>query len=173
MDTEHVIETFDLSSWASPVADSLSQKALTALESGKVLYFPKLDFPLDAHETRFLDPRWSDPKSKNISFSQTTGLLKGALGNPQDQAGLARMLSRYASFSTTLLRALFPQYGDNLKLARTSFRPAEVNRRALSPRKDDSRLHVDAFPASPTGGNRILRVFTNVHPNGKARVWRL
>jgi len=32
---------------------------------------------------------------------------------------------------------------------------------------------VDAFPASPVQGRRILRVFTNVNPEGRARVWRL
>src|SRR5262249_30536023 len=40
-------------------------------------------------------------------------------------------------------------------------------------RKDDTRLHVDSFPATPTGGRRILRVFTNVNPDGRARAWRV
>ena len=33
-------------------------------------------------------------------------------------------------------------------------------------RKDDTRLHVDSFPATPSGGRRILRVFSNVNPDG-------
>jgi hypothetical protein len=32
---------------------------------------------------------------------------------------------------------------------------------------------VDAFPSTPTAGKRILRVFTNVNPNGRGRDWRL
>jgi hypothetical protein len=32
---------------------------------------------------------------------------------------------------------------------------------------------VDAFPATPSGGRRILRVFSNVNPEGRARAWRL
>jgi len=45
--------------------------------------------------------------------------------------------------------------------------------RASSPRKDDTRLHVDAFPSRPNHGERILRVFANVNPDGKPRVWEL
>jgi hypothetical protein len=43
----------------------------------------------------------------------------------------------------------------------------------MSWRKDDTRLHVDAFPSRPTLGERILRVFTNLSPSGEARVWRI
>jgi hypothetical protein len=35
-------------------------------------------------------------------------------------------------------------------------------------------LHVDAFPSRPIRGERILRVFTNIHPDStQARVWRV
>jgi len=57
--------------------------------------------------------------------------------------------------------------------ARASFRPAEIAGRASSWRKDDTRLHVDAFPATPSGGRRILRLFTNVNPEGRPRCWRI
>ena len=53
-----------------------------------------------------------------------------------------------------------------LQKKRTSFRPGAIETRALSPRKDDKRLHVDAFPSSPVQGRRIFRVFTNAHPAG-------
>jgi hypothetical protein len=42
----------------------------------------------------------------------------------------------------------------------------------VSWRKDDSRLHIDAFPSRPCGGERILRVFANVNPV-EDRVWRV
>jgi hypothetical protein len=42
----------------------------------------------------------------------------------------------------------------------------------VSWRKDDSRLHIDAFPSRPNGGERILRVFSNVSPV-EDRVWRV
>jgi hypothetical protein len=56
--------------------------------------------------------------------------------------------------------------------ARTSFRPQPAVGRAVSWRKDDSRLHVDAFPSRPNQGARILRVFTNLNPV-EPRVWRV
>jgi hypothetical protein len=34
-------------------------------------------------------------------------------------------------------------------------------------------LHIDSFPASPVQGRRILRVFSNVNPNDRARSWRV
>jgi hypothetical protein len=83
------------------------------------------------------------------------------------------MLARYAASSRSLLRKLLPHYAPTLQQARTSFRPVEIAGRDISWRKDDTRLHVDSFPSSPTGGDRILRVFSNVNPNGQSRTWRL
>jgi hypothetical protein len=68
---------------------------------------------------------------------------------------------------------LFPRYAGHLIKGRTSFRPVEISGRETSPRKDDTRLHVDAFPSSPAGARRILRVFTNVNPGAQGRHWRL
>src|SRR4030095_15398312 len=51
--------------------------------------------------------------------------------------------------------------------------PAEIAGRASSWRKDDTRLHVDAFPASPTQGRRLLRVVSNGNPEGRARAGRI
>ena len=60
-----------------------------------------------------------------------------------------------------------------IQLGRTSFRPVEISGRPSSYRKDDTRLHVDAFPATPNQGRRILRVFTNINPEAQARHWRV
>ena len=48
-----------------------------------------------------------------------------------------------------------------------------VDQRSTSYRKDDRRLHLDAFPSRPTQGRRILRVFSNVNLEGAPRVWQL
>jgi hypothetical protein len=69
--------------------------------------------------------------------------------------------------------ALLPRYAPHLTRARTSLRPQAVGGRAMSWRKDDTRLHVDAFPSRPNHGARILRVFCNVNPRGEERVWRV
>jgi hypothetical protein len=60
-----------------------------------------------------------------------------------------------------------------MQRARTSFRPAEIAGRPATWRHDDTRLHSDSFPATPVQGRRILRVFTNVNPEGRSRTWRI
>ena len=59
------------------------------------------------------------------------------------------------------------------RFAGTSYRPFEVDQRKLSWRRDDTRLHVDAFPSNPIGEKRILRIFRNINPDGQPRHWRV
>ncbi len=160
----------DLATWRPVVAAADTEHYARELESGGVLALPQLAFALSAHEQRFLDVRWSDGRAKNISLDGTA--LKGAQGDAADLAQLASMIARFAADASALVAALFPRYAPYLKRARTSYRPHPVAGRAASWRKDDTRLHVDAFPSRPNGGERILRVFCNVNPHGDARVWR-
>ena len=83
------------------------------------------------------------------------------------------MIKRYAQISRQFIEKLIPSYTPFLIQAKTSFRPVEIQGRKSSYRKDDTRLHVDSFPSNPTKGKRILRIFTNINPEGKPRVWRL
>jgi len=86
---------------------------------------------------------------------------------------LNAMIRRFAQCTAQLVTDLFPCYRNGIRQARTSYRPVEIAGRSSSPRKDDKLLHVDAFPSRPTNGRRILRVFSNVNPTGKARVWHV
>jgi hypothetical protein len=83
------------------------------------------------------------------------------------------MMRRFAACAMRLVTGLLPGYAPVLERARTSFRPAEIAGRAYSPRHDDRLLHVDAFPTRPMAGRRILRVFSNVAPDGAPREWRV
>jgi hypothetical protein len=145
---------------------------ISALEAGKVLYFPRLPFSLSAQEKRFLTPAIRNPKVRNISLDAEGG-LKGAVGDGAAQAALAKMIGRFRSNTQTLIHSLLPRYAGALRLAPTSYRPTDVESRSQSWRADDRRLHVDAFPSRPNCGERILRVFTNLNPEGKPRVWRI
>ena len=87
-------------------------------------------------------------------------------------AALSNMVGRFAASAAELVTALFPRYAPYVKRARTSFRPQPAVGRAVSWRKDDSRLHVDAFPSRPNHGERILRVFSNVKPGRRSRMAR-
>ncbi|MDA7417503.1 Kdo hydroxylase family protein [Xenophilus arseniciresistens] len=143
-----------------------------ALEAGKVLYFPKLRFALEAGEEALLRPEVRDPKSRNISLG-IDDRLKGAAGDAATQEAVARMVRRFRAQARALIDGLLPDYAPKLRAAPTSFRPMQVETRTQSWRADDRRLHVDSFPSRPNYGERILRVFTNLNPQGQPRVWRV
>ncbi|HTH59833.1 MAG TPA: Kdo hydroxylase family protein [Paraburkholderia sp.] len=149
------------------------ESLLNAVEQGKVLYFPNLSFDVAAGERALLDPALADPKRKNISLDPDGGALHGVLGDTVTQSAVRALIARYQTSARTLVDGLFPEYDGKLRVAPTSLRLHQVETRQTSWRKDDSRLHVDAFPSRPNYGERILRVFTNVNPNGVPRVWRV
>lgn len=165
------IVTLDIESWRPEVRAQDTERHARELEAGAVLVLPRLRFAFAPDETRFLDVRWSDGKAKNISLDGAS--IRGAVGGADDLAALARMIGRFAADASALVGALFPRYAPWLRRARTSYRPHGATGRAMSWRKDDTRLHVDAFPSRPTRGERILRVFSNVNPLGEDRVWRI
>jgi hypothetical protein len=161
--------TLDLESWKVTTPEN---RWIAALESGKVLYFPRLSFPLSRQEQALLRPELLDGKARNISLD-AQGRLKGVAGNDAVQAAIKAMMARFAGQARGLVESAFPAYAPHLRAAPTSLRPTEVSTRRQSVRADDRRLHVDAFPTRPNRGERILRVFTNVNPQGEPRVWRV
>lgn len=167
------LEIFDTDTWEKNFSEESRQRAITALENGKVLYFPHLDFPLIKDEKRFLTPEIANPKTKNISYDIHKDRLAGTIFSEENTDKIKEMLKRYANKSRRFLEKLLPHYTPNLVQAKTSFRPVEISGRKSSYRKDDTLLHVDSFPSNPTKGKRILRVFTNINPLGTPRVWRV
>jgi hypothetical protein len=170
-----LLSEFDDVDWYAGQAGAPTRGVEAVLESGRVLCFPALAFALSDHEQALLDPRHADPKSKNISLrgDAVATELRGAVGSAETLQALAAMVSRFRTQAQALAGRLFPHYDGHLTLGSTSFRPVPVAGRSTSWRKDDSRLHVDAFPSNPTQGQRLLRVFTNINPRGQPRAWRL
>ena len=165
--------TLDLAHWRGGTPQPAWIKAL---EAGKVLYFPKLAFELLVDERRFLDPALLSADARNISLDISSGgmsRIKGVQGDPQVQQSVAAMVMRFRTHAQALVHSLLPQYIAALRMAPTSFRPAQVETRVQSWRADDKRLHVDAFVSRPNRGERILRVFSNANPHGAPRVWRV
>ena len=167
-----VLEPLTITSWQGPFAPEIIARAADALESGKLLYASQLPFELSQAEQKFLSSDCLDSKSKNISFRPQSGVLQGTRYQTAERDQLLGMLKRYYNHASDLLKALCPNYANSLTPGFTSFRPAEIAGRTTSWRHDDTRLHVDAFPSRPMHGLRILRVFTNVHPQ-MPRVWRV
>ena len=161
--------TIDGNDWQ---ALSANPQWTAAVEAGQVLYFPQLRFELKPEERALLRPDVRDPKSRNISLN-VDGSIKGAAGDAATQAQVAAMIQRFRDQAVGLITQLFPEYAKVMRMAPTSYRPMQVETRAQSWRADDKRMHVDAFPSRPNYGERILRVFTNVNPDGAPRVWRV
>jgi hypothetical protein len=177
------IVTLDFAGWQPALSAGVQDAAVNAIEDGGVLVLPRVKFLLSDAERRFLSPAWSDGHAKNISIERRTRSiaasespdavsLKGARGSGDDMRDLGAMIGRFAADAAKLVTTLFPRYGPYVEQARTSYRPQPATGRNVSWRKDDSRLHVDAFPSRPNHGERILRVFCNVNPT-EPRVWRV
>lgn len=149
------------------------ESLLAEVEDGHVLHFRSFPFALQADELRLLDVAIADPRHKNISLDPGNGALHGVLGGDPQRAAVRRLVTRYFEAAHDLVDRLFPEYRAALRPAPTSLRLRRIESRKTHWRKDDSRLHVDAFPSRPNHGERILRVFLNINPDGAARVWRV
>ena len=163
--------------WSPAISAEQSRHIAGELELGKVIYLPRLGFRLETNEQRFLDPHWLSGTHKSLSYepvrAAATGGVRGAQGSLEDLRSLAGVIARFQKEALALIHALFPQYTSHLRIAPTSLRPGNVENHKLSWRKDDTRLHIDAFPSRPNRGERILRVFSNVHPGQVPRIWKV
>ncbi len=157
--------------WTGPFSSDEQESAIRALEAGKVIFLPNLSFALNADELKLLTPRALEGRSKNISFDPHTQKIKGHEKSTEETLSL--MMQRFFHQSRFLINSLLPHYQKNVLVGRTSFRPIKVVNRKTSLLKDDTRLHVDAFSATPNHGKRILRVFSNINPQGEVRHWHL
>ena len=159
-----MLETLPLTDWNGPYEPAVKTRAVAALESGAVLFFPGLSFRLEDSEKQFLDARVSDGKAKNISLDPDTGKIQATSLEGDEARRLAAMMARFANQASSLVHDLLPYA--QVERARTSYRPVEVKGRGYSKISDDRLLHIDAFPSRPMrSGRRILRFFANVAPS--------
>jgi hypothetical protein len=158
--------------WSEPPHTEAVAAAAPALEAGDVLFLPELRFDVEPLESLLFTPTILG-SSKNASYDPASGRLGGTSATGRDADTLRAFIHRFSDSAAALVGRLFPAYRERLARGRASFRPAEIAGRQTTWRKDDTRLHVDSFPATPSGGRRILRVFSNVNPEGRARAWRL
>ncbi len=173
IDPSEVLEELPVADWHGPFSPDLRDRAIRALERGRVLYLPRLAFRTQPDEAGFLTGAAAGGERKNISFDPATGQTSNTALPAADAARIAAMMDRFGGSAERLLKDLLPTYAPMLERARTSFRPTEIAGRAYSPRHDDRLLHVDAFPTRPMHGCRILRLFCNIAPDGAPRAWRV
>ena len=148
----------------------------TLLENGQILFCPNDGFLVENHENELLNDCILAPKKKNISFdyikNEIQGIQNSLKKTPVNDLTM-NMMKRYAEYARHLVDTLCPSYSEHLIWGRTSYRPMEIKNRSTSKRQDDTKLHVDAFSATPVNGLRILRVFCNINPHQKPRIWNV
>ena len=172
-DVTHITSTA-ITDWHGSPNDAALQ---AVIERGGVVVCPALAFDVSDRESALFDPAIADEQRKSIYIRAGRPGITGTTVAGEPRATLTAMIERYAAQSHALIDGLFPRYDAKRHATGTSFRPRAIgdtaSGKALSWRKDDTRLHVDAFPSNPTHGARILRVFTNVHPTTLPRAWRV
>lgn len=155
--------------WTSNPTPAQQARARAVIEGGGILYFPHMPFAVTEDEHKFFDPKIVKSMKKTsakgrpriIYFPDKDKLLKADL-EKEGKADLHTMVVRYGQWARRLVLENLPGYEPKLEWGPTSFRP---NARALQ------RVHVDAFFQLPTQGRRVLRIFTNVNPDGEPRCW--
>jgi hypothetical protein len=158
--------------WHGAPAVDAAAAAHAALEHGDVVFCPELRFAVEPNERGLFTPAILGT-AKNASYDPAADRLGGTTVSGAERQVLQRLMQRFSQAAAACVEQLLPSYRGQVVRARASFRPAEIAGRVTSWRKDDTRLHVDSFPATPSGGRRILRLFTNVNPEGRPRSWRI
>jgi hypothetical protein len=143
------------------------------LESGDILYFPTSPFALSQEERAFLLAQKQSGASfhKNISYRPTSDRLKGVDQN--DEAARRRMhktMRGYSERAIAFMTSFLARYAQRWRIDFASFRPIEEQGRNVALRSRNDLIHVDSFPSRPSYGDRLLRIFTNIHPE-RPRVW--
>ncbi|MBS0349961.1 MAG: Kdo hydroxylase family protein [Proteobacteria bacterium] len=174
MIAEKVLSVMEVDRWDASIDATLALKITSALEAGKIIFFPSLKFPLDVSEDVLYKQSIEPMKSKNISYNPKDKSIRGIAAQGPLTPLISTMLNRYFLSCTQFVNACCPNYHADHCYGRTSLRPVEIKgRKPASYRKDDTRLHVDAFPSTPVNNKRILRIFTNINPQGQNRLWRI
>lgn len=153
----------------------LHARAIETLEGGGVVYLPDGGFHLTEREKALVAnasvmlPTRKERESRNgrptVVFDPEVGHILRARISGQPRADLEALMSRYCDWAASLIRRLFPRYADDLVVDRLTYRPCE--------RSKVQGLHVDASYGRPTEGRAMLRVFCNINPDGRPRVWHV
>jgi len=161
----------NVTAWDQVYSPEEQKRFLDLVETGQVLLFPNLPFAVQEAERILLSPKTSDGKSKNVAYDGGSGDVFGTTLQGNERQVLRSFMRRFTEGARSLIEHLFPRYVPYLAPRLASFRPVAVEGRNTSSKKDDTRLHVDAFASRPNQGRRILRVFSNANPHNQPRTW--
>ena len=147
-----------------------SQAEYHGLETGDLLYFPESP-PLvsDADRAFLVTQKQVDASyHKNVSYRPQEDRLKGVDQDDPGQRDRVHAIMRdYSKRAIGFMLTLLKRYAAAWKIDFASFRPIEEEGRQLSLHSRNDLLHFDNFPSRPSHGDRLLRIFTNIHPDAR------
>ncbi len=108
---------------------------------------------------------------KNVSYRPLEDRLKGVdQDDPAQRERVHEIMRGYSQRAIAFMSTLLNRYAASWKIDFASFRPIEEVGRQVSLHSRNDLLHFDSFPTRPSHGDRLLRIFTNIHPE-RPRVW--
>jgi hypothetical protein len=150
-----------------------SEQEYRGLEMGDILFFPVSPPLLPEQDRAFLVTQKQVDRSyhKNISFRPVEDRLKGIdQKNGAERARVHEIMRGYSRSAIAFMASFLKRYTTGWKIDYASFRPIEESGRRVALHSRNDLLHFDSFPTRPSHGDRLLRIFTNIHPD-RARVW--
>ncbi len=185
VDGVSAVDVRTLDEGAELSAPEVRRNALEALENGGVVFLPKSGFELSAREREMLSDLRNilakEPDSANgrptIIFEPARGkikkfnfvysgwkLVRAQVRNPV-LPELEAMMVRFGTWADDLIASLLPRYVSVLDRDRVTYRPNQ--------RSDVQPLHVDSAYGYPTQGRGMLRIFCNIDPLNRPRIWHV
>jgi hypothetical protein len=166
-------------------APRVQRAAVETLEGGGVIYLPKGGFELSERErelisdtanilTRAPDVQDGRPtiifdpargRIKKYHYAQVRGKMMRAQVRDTARPDIQGIMTRYGNWTEYLMAQLFPSYQGLLDRKRVTYRPFARN--------STQSLHIDSSYGYPTQGRGMLRVFSNINPTNRLRIWQL
>jgi 3-deoxy-D-manno-oct-2-ulosonic acid (Kdo) hydroxylase len=185
VDGASAVELLTLDAGIDLAAADVQRDAIEALESGHVVFLPTFGFELTVRErelitdlhnilsrepdgangrpTIIFEPRRGGIKKHNYAFSGWRPVRAEVRQSVLPE--LEAMMARFGGWAEALIARLFPRYVSGLGRDRITYRPTQ--------RSDVQPLHVDSAYGYPTQGRGMLRVFSNIDPLRRPRIWHV
>lgn len=165
-------------------APEVRQRALETVENGGVVFLPKSGFrPTDRERELISNTREllvKEPKKRNgrptivfdpergrmmKHFAMVDGKIAFASVRKNARPELEAMMARFATWADDLVSRLFPTYHAAMQRDRITYRP--------NARESTQPLHVDSSYGFPTQGRSMFRLFCNIDPLDRPRIWQV
>lgn len=158
-----VLSTFPAADFDPKVCDQVSR----ALESNRVVHFPRSPIPLpDPAALQHLREVVAPHLTSMVSFYPRGRRLTGLKASRAMRTHTAQILREHLEAVTAFLQRTQPRLCEGWTVAMSGFRPLQAQ---LSPAGHEG-VHVDAGLYGATNGDRLLRVFVNLHPH-EDQIW--